>query len=359
MLYNVCALSGFKNSWHLLMLIALLLTNFLSGSETGTVFRYSYASDPKFECLYDWKENVLIPQTPKKSAKTAVLIIHPPVWGGYDFVHNRWRVGRKVWEQYMNSHPNVDCYFVSSRDPRVDLPKDQQVWIEGNDLFVGDEHYKKYKADRLTYKTIRAMEYLAPQYTHFVRTNLNVFMNLDALDRYNSTHHIDFFTAFLWQNAWYPIGYGVAYTTKVATHMVKEYDRLASIHCDHVSHNRSDDGVLASLATGIDPYTKPHLFRRAFVLPYAKRQLMSYPSLATNSICPHATLIPDNMSLNNGLNLCERSTSETILWRKRAGFNLDELAVYYDYLLKKVYPNLKTERIQGYVNELNELSSKQ
>lgn len=296
----------------------------------------------------DWKKNKLLNPTSKKPARTAVLIICPPQFDN-SYHHNRWQLGQKVWQQYMNSHPHVDCYFVQST-----LPKDgtaEQVWRENNTLFVGDPSFAIDGRDRILYKTIAAIELLLPQYTHFFRTNLNTFINLKTLHNYAEMHHQSMYTGPLWQNEWYVVGYGILFTADVAAHMVKEYKRLEG--SEAVSCSRADDRALASLATGINRF-KPseRVFTCCPTLKLGVRQLMCDRSFATQRLSQYGTILLPPISLKGAIRYCELSPKTTILYRIREGFELEQLAQLYEYLLHRIYPEVSSANLVGYVGTL-------
>ena len=84
-----------------------------------------------------------------------------------------------MWEQHMNVVPGVDCYFIQ---PTYTKPGAlEQVWLEDNTLYIGDPWYDQTEQDRILFKTIKALEHLLPYYTHFIRTNLNTFLDLNAV----------------------------------------------------------------------------------------------------------------------------------------------------------------------------------
>ncbi|HVX00430.1 MAG TPA: hypothetical protein VHA52_08355, partial [Candidatus Babeliaceae bacterium] len=201
----------------------------------------------------NWKPGAyeILQPTERKPARTAVLIMIPP--DGFDldlkgYANCRWHLGKKVWEIYMNSHPNVDCYFL--QNTKLKEGTSEQVWIEGNTIYVGHESYAH--CGILLSRTIAALKILLPQYTHIFRTNVNAFVNLKLLNEYAETHHQSMFTAPLWQQPfWYILGYGVLFTADVGTHIVNEYNRLSN---NRVITNAPEDLVLTALATGICPY---------------------------------------------------------------------------------------------------------
>lgn len=300
--------------------------------------------------LNDWKENTVLIKQPNKQAHTAVLIIAPPVMGN-SFVENRWKIGKKVWQQYMNSHPNVDCFFVQTTHRKLGCTEDQ-VWLDGDTIYVGDSWYDEHQTDRILHKTIMAMEFLLPNYTHFVRTNLNAFLNLKHLNDYMETHHDSFYTTPLWQDSWYTIGYSIMYTSDVAEHIVKEYRRLEKSQNELISPDHADDGALTSLATGVWPYDKEHPFRCCQTLPLGVRQLMSKESLTTKRLSQYGVLLTPISSLEEAIHYCNHGGNSIILYRTRDGLNLYEIVQLYQFLMKKNYPELSCIDLQEYLKTI-------
>lgn len=305
-----------------------------------------------------WERNMVLKPTERKEARTAILIIAPPAMGN-SFVENRWKIGKKVWEQYMNSHSNVDCYFVQSAHRNPELAELDQVTVEGNTIYVGDWWYDKCGADRILHKTIVAMEHLLPHYTHFVRTNLNTFLDLKSVNEYMETHHQSLYTTPLWQSAWYAIGYGIVYTADVGTHIVKEYRRLEAMQEELISTAHADDSALTALATGVWPYDKEHPFRCCSSLSFRVRQLMCEKSLSLSEkdpsgdrLCRYGALLLPPISLEKALEQCRKAPSTMMLYRSREGLNLNELAQFYGYLLHKTYPELSCINLEEYVSSL-------
>jgi hypothetical protein len=308
-----------------------------------------YGNEQEMRPLRGWKRSALIAPTHRMPARTAVLIIAPPVMGNC-FVENRWRIGKKAWEQYMNSHPNVDCYFLQSRDPR---PGSQQVWIEGNTIYIGDWWYEKYKSDRILYKTIAAMELLLPNYTHFIRTNLNIFLDLKRVNEYMEMHHQSFYTTPLWEKRWFATGYSMIYTADVALHMVKEYRRLEAAGDKFISPSHPDDYVLTSLATGVWPLQRNHPFRPSLGLPLSVRQLMCAASFATETESQYGVLLNPPISLRLALQRCADAPDTVMLYRTKEGLGLVELAHLYQHLLRKHYPELTSVDLVEYAKSLH------
>ena len=249
--------------------------------------------------LTGWSTQEILQPTERQPARTAVLIIQAPIMGNC-FVENRWKLGKKTWEQYMNSHPNVDCYFIKSVPPDP-ARGDDQVWLQGNTIFIGDWWYEKFRSDRILYKTIAAMKWLLPNYTHFIRTNLNVFLNLKNVNEYMETHHQSFYTTPLWQSEWYTIGYSIMFTADVAKHIVNEFYRLDEAHERRIDPNHSDDAAITSLATGVWPYDHRHRFNCCPALPPGVRQLMCRESLSTSRLSKYGALLTPPITLDAAL----------------------------------------------------------
>ena len=288
--------------------------------------------------LRNWenKNCSLLTSTEEKPAKTAILIISPPVFCA-DYAECRWALGKKVWEQYMNSHPNVDCFFLQVAHPKENSL--EEIWIEGNTIYVGDLWYEKYGQDRILHKTILALEKLLPNYTHFIRTNLNTFFNLHAVHDYAKSHHQSMYTGPIWEKQWYVIGYGALFSADVAAHMVDEYKRLEGQ--DVISHTLSDDHILTSLATGIYPHGRvSNPFRSYPGLPAATRQVMCRNSILAKRSSDYGLLLLPPISVKSVIGLCEKAKKTVMLYRIREGLDLPSLAEVYEYLLHKSYPDL-------------------
>lgn len=299
----------------------------------------------------NWTSWEILNVTPKMSAKTAVLIIAPPKYGN-SFVENRWSLGKKTWEQYMNSNPDVDCYFLTSAPLRKDKNDSDQVWIEGNTIYVGDIYQEKYGNDRLLYKTIKALNYLLPYYTHFIRTNLNTFFNLASVSEYMGTHSTSMFSTPLWEKSWFAIGYGIIFTKDVAEHIINEYNRLESIGSELVSYNQADDCVITSLATGICPHVGEGHFRCCSALQFGTRQLMCTEAYSAGRISKYGVCLMPPITLSLAMQYCELAGITPMLYRNREGFTLEEIAKLYEYLLHKIYPEIVHDSLLQYVESL-------
>lgn len=115
--------------------------------------------------LQEWKTSKVIGPSPKTFARTAVLIIAPTQFPTCA-VGKRWSLGKAMWEQHMSAVPNVDCFNLVTTSSRKDRDESNQVWIEGNTIYVGDVYQEQFGNDRLAYKTDAALKFLEPHYTH-------------------------------------------------------------------------------------------------------------------------------------------------------------------------------------------------
>jgi hypothetical protein len=329
--------------------LQLLFSLFLLLLSLNTLDAHPDQSGLEEHLLHDWKGQTVITRTTRKPARTAILIISAPILGNSPTA-NRWKLGKKVWEQYMNSHPNVDCYFVECIKPR--LGEKEKVWLEGNTLYVGDWHYDENSWDRILHKTILAMEWLHPRYTHFIRTNLNIFMNLKNINEYMETHHESFFSTPLWESAWYTIGYSIMFTADVAAHMVKDYRKLESMQVELISPAHVDAGAITSLATGIWPYDKIHPFRCCPTLPFGIRQLMSPESFSATRLSQYGALLTSPITLEQAINYIEQASPFNMWYRIRDALNLRDLAQFYQYAMQKNYPELPQIDLVKFVESL-------
>ncbi len=302
----------------------------------------------------NWKPGcfTILNSTEKKPTRTAVLIMCPPNERS-SFKEYRWQLGKKTWEQYMNSHPNVDCYFLVNTNLRKDTT--EQTWIEGNTIYVGDWYLENHGITRQLNRTIKAIEKLLPNYTHFIRTNVNAFWDLKQIDEYAQNHHQSMFTGPLWQGSWYVIGYGIFFSKDVAEHIVSEYKRLEGKKI--VSYELAEDAIITSLATGIFPYY--HLVGRdgKFTccpsLPFGVRQLMCLESFSADRLSKYGLLLFPAPSFEQTFDYCQLALHKALLYRIRTGYDLDKLAKIYEFLLHNIYPELPKIDLVEYVNSLN------
>ncbi len=179
-------------------------------------------------------------------------------------------------------------------------------------------------------------------------------MNLHILNEYTETHHQSMFTGPLWQE-WYLIGYGVLFSADMAVHIVNEYKRLEGSYM--VSCHVPEDAVLTSLATGIFPYydylrdnnlhvgfTKENLrFTSHPALLFGVPQVMctsSFMITTATRLSQYGLLLFPPPSFEQTIDYCRGALHSVLLYRIRSGFDLDQLAEVYKYLMNNIYPEL-------------------
>lgn len=306
---------------------------------SSLLFSISAYSAKSEQPLHDWIQNKveILQPAKKKSSRTAILIIEPPTINPNYYTEARWALGKEIWKKYMNSVSSVDCYFIKSVRPKI--AGKQEIWLEENTIFVGDPWYEERGNDRILHKTIMALEFLLPKYTHYVRTNLNTFMNLKAVKEYTKTHYQSMYTGPIWEKNWYVYGYGILFSKDVAAHMVKEYRRLEGEECVDCYH--ADDCQLTSLATGINPCaTDKNTFRCCPTLPRGIRQTMCKETDTIPRISRYGIYLLPPITLDEAIQYCELAPKTAMLYRIREGMTLDELSQLYNYLVNKIYPEL-------------------
>ena len=83
---------------------------------------------------------------------------------------------RKVWSSYMNSNPQIECYFIQYRDGPQTI-EGNTFWLTGTESFPG-----------ILTKTLDSLEYfLKNDYDFIVRTNMSSLWNFDVLLKYLET----------------------------------------------------------------------------------------------------------------------------------------------------------------------------
>ena len=161
--------------------------------------------------LRSWKRTKsIIKESERHNAKVAILIIAPPLENP---TLEKWQLGEEMWRKCMNICPNVDCFFVRGT---VEGSYNNEVWQEDNTIFVHDYRLTQYPSggigDYILNKTIKAIEFLNGKYTHFFRTNLNIFINPFKLKEYIETHETStVYTGPIYEG-FLPYGYGILFS---------------------------------------------------------------------------------------------------------------------------------------------------
>jgi hypothetical protein len=214
---------------------------------------------------FGWEKVEVILETPAKPVKPAVLIIHPSGNGSTASMRALAGLLVKKLGEIHECSPKADCYFIKCTKSDQLLFKGGKVIQSGNDLYVPDPSYL-YGQDDFLYKTVQSMDYLIPKgYTHFFRTNLNVFLNLKVLNQYLETHACSMYTTFI-NEMWYLVGYSILYSSDVAQHIVSESKRISGTRdIKNRLHHAicPDDAGLCMLALGVQygHSSKQHPFR--------------------------------------------------------------------------------------------------
>jgi len=83
---------------------------------------------------------------------------------------------RKVWCSYMNSNPQIECYFIQYRDGPQGI-EGNTFWLTGQESFPS-----------ILTKTLDSLEYfLKNNYDFIVRTNMSSLWNFNSLLKYLET----------------------------------------------------------------------------------------------------------------------------------------------------------------------------
>jgi len=139
---------------------------------------------------------------------------------------------QELWRQYMNSNPNIDCYFYKA-DPTL---KEDALLVDKNTLVVKCEE----SLDKCYEKTLKAFEYFSNQfnkYDYIFRTNLSSFVVFDHyLEFCKMLPKLSMCSAFIGTTHYglqFPAGAGFTLTPDLATRLLEEKPPL--IEQDDVS----------------------------------------------------------------------------------------------------------------------------
>jgi hypothetical protein len=161
----------------------------------------------------------------------------------------RWILEKSIWKQYMNSHKEVDCFFLETD---LSIPS-KSVKVSENLIKVGCEDGIMKGIFR---KTILALQHLENKYDFYIRTNLSTFWRFNLLLPFlHGVYKKDiFYGGWAWkqltQNS-YISGFSIIINKKVCSLLVKEglkhYEKAGQ---DDVIIGRILLKVLSELYTG-------------------------------------------------------------------------------------------------------------
>lgn len=116
---------------------------------------------------------------------------------------------RKIWSSYMNTNPDVSCYFIQYRNGPIKI-ENNTLWLPGVESFKN-----------IITKTLDSIEYFLnkDKYDFIVRTNMSSFWNFNALLKFLETiPNKNIYSGIVTQygNISYASGAGFIITTDIA-----------------------------------------------------------------------------------------------------------------------------------------------
>ena len=153
----------------------------------------------------------------------------------------RWILEKSIWKQYMNSHKEVDCFFLETD---LSIPS-KSVKVSDNHIQVGCEDGILKGIFR---KTILALQYLDNKYDFYIRTNLSTFWRFNLL--LPLLNNIDskgiFYGGWAWKD--YISGFAIILNKKACSLLVKEGMK-------HYDEAGRDDVLIGKIMRKISPET--------------------------------------------------------------------------------------------------------
>ena len=80
---------------------------------------------------------------------------------------------------------------------------------------------------------------------------------------------------------------------------------------------------------------------------------MCKDSFSAEHLSQYGVLLRPPISLTEALYYCAQASDMVMLYRTRGGLNSNELGQYYNYLLRKTYPDLSSIDLIEYANFLD------
>ena len=155
---------------------------------------------------------------------------------------------REVWKTYMNSHPDIDCSFITYR-PLVFVPTRTDDTL----LLRGFDHY-----ETIFRKTIEALQYFLSRksYDYVVRTNLSSVWDLLGLRSFLETAPRERFYA---GQAGLHAETGIAFASGAGIVMSLDVVRTLLVNQRTVGSLSSLDDVAIAKAIGLTPVPRPRV----------------------------------------------------------------------------------------------------
>jgi hypothetical protein len=130
---------------------------------------------------------------------------------------------RKIWSSYMNSSPNIDCYFIQYGNESQKLDGNI-LWLTGKESF-----------NNIIRKTVDSIEYFLNlnHYDFIIRTNLSSFWNFNSMLRMLETLPKEkIYAGFIGNHNGIPFasGSGFILTADMCNLLIKHKDLLYSVN---------------------------------------------------------------------------------------------------------------------------------
>ena len=127
----------------------------------------------------------------------------------------RWILEKSIWKEYMNSHKEVDCFFLETD---LSIPS-KSVKVSDNLIKVGCEDGIMKGIFR---KTILALQHLENKYDFYIRTNLSTFWRFDLLLPFlhGVSEKHDFYGGWAWAD--YISGFSIILNKKTCKMLIQD-----------------------------------------------------------------------------------------------------------------------------------------
>lgn len=126
--------------------------------------------------------------------KVLILILSSPG------INDIYTLHKDIWEQYMNSNPDIDCYFMEYKSDEV--PENESIVVKGNTIYIRGveslhpgcfnktidcfDFFRKNKDNNKVDTNNKPLKSLY-DYDYIIRTNLSSLWNFNALIKHLET----------------------------------------------------------------------------------------------------------------------------------------------------------------------------